>query len=489
MIITHNGAILTNDGVVLNNIITSSSFTNTYSLNFDGSDDYIDCGDITALDNVTSATWSIWANSSITSSYHYLMSCYSAGFKQYLFKQSTNKIDIFLSDSSGTLRLMNTSNFTFTAGVWFHIAMVYDETEVSDADKLKVYIDGVLQTNTVSGFALTSLYTSKGNSTEIGKAGGFTTNEFLGNLDEIAIFTTAKTQSDITDIFNLGNPTDLTSLNPIAWYRMGDNSLYKDPQWLIPNNENKDKVSNYSMSFDGTDDLFTYPEIAFLKGGGSYFSISMWVKVDTTTQRGFWCCRSATPDNIDFYINTSGKLILSLKSSVSGDIFATSTSAISNNTWTHIGATFDGTEVTASDRIKLYVNGSIFASSSTGTGANLPNGSLTNLNYIGSTWQGIKMLGSIDETAIFNSALTGANMSSIYNGGSPDRIDGATAWWRMGDDATFSTNWTVPDQIGSNDGTSANMDINNRIGDAPGSENNALSYNMVLSGRTSDVPT
>ena len=80
----------------------------------------------------------------------------------------------------------------------------------------------------------------------------------------------------------------------------------------------------------------------------------------------------------------------------------------------------------------------------------------------------------------------------------------------MGEDATFSTNWTVPDQIGGNDGTSANMDINDRvgdapsssgntvsfnmdindrIGDAPSSENNALSYNMVLSGRTTDVPT
>ena len=41
MIITHNGTILTNDGVVLNNITTSPSFPNTYSLEFDGVDDYI----------------------------------------------------------------------------------------------------------------------------------------------------------------------------------------------------------------------------------------------------------------------------------------------------------------------------------------------------------------------------------------------------------------------------------------------------------------
>jgi hypothetical protein len=47
---------------------TSAPFANTKSLQFDGIDDYVDCGNITALDNVTSATWSIWSNSLITTS-------------------------------------------------------------------------------------------------------------------------------------------------------------------------------------------------------------------------------------------------------------------------------------------------------------------------------------------------------------------------------------------------------------------------------------
>ena len=35
---------------------------------------------------------------------------------------------------------------------------------------------------------------------------------------------------------------------------MGDNGAYKSPQWLIPSNENKDKLSNYSFELDGIDD-------------------------------------------------------------------------------------------------------------------------------------------------------------------------------------------------------------------------------------------
>ena len=80
----------------------------------------------------------------------------------------------------------------------------------------------------------------------------------------------------------------------------------------------------------------------------------------------------------------------------------------------------------------------------------------------------------------------------------------------MGENASFDgTNWTVPDQIGSANGTSANMDladlegeapnytggglssnmtIEDRVGEAPTSLGNALSYNMTESDRETDVP-
>ena len=203
-------------------------FANISSLSFDGVDDYVDCGDITELDNVTSATWSIWAKSNITSSYHYLMSCYSLGFKQYFFQQYTTKLLVYISQSSGTLRLCNQINFSFTAGVWYHIAIVYDESEVSNADKVKVYIDGVLQLNTLAGFALTSMSTSQGNSTEIAKVGGVTTKQYNGALDEVAIFNNSLTASEVIDIYNSGTPNDLSLLAtpPLHWYRMGDNDTY-----------------------------------------------------------------------------------------------------------------------------------------------------------------------------------------------------------------------------------------------------------------------
>jgi len=114
--------------------------------------------------------------------------------------------------------------------------------------------------------------------------------------------------------------------------------------------------------------------------------------------------------------------------------------------------------------------------------------------------------GNLDEVAVWNSVQ---DISSIYNSGTPTTITGSIAHWRMGENASFNTNWTVPDQVGSNDGTSANMTIRDlkgdtpnysgsgisnamtiedRVGDAPNSENNAVSYNMESTDIENNTP-
>ena len=48
------------------------------------------------------------------------------------------------------------------------------------------------------------------------------TQPFGGELDEISLFDSDKS-ANIATIYNSGVPTDLTSLSPVNWYRMGDN--------------------------------------------------------------------------------------------------------------------------------------------------------------------------------------------------------------------------------------------------------------------------
>jgi hypothetical protein len=82
--------------------------------------------------------------------------------------------------------------------------------------------------------------------------------------------------------------------------------------------------------------------------------------------------------------------------------------------------------------------------------------------------------GNIDDVSIWDKELTEQEILEIYNGGIPNdlSIHSAAAniisWWKMGDGATYDgTNWTIPDEIGSNTGTSVNMELGDRVADVP----------------------
>ena len=51
-------------------------------------------------------------------------------------------------------------------------------------------------------------------------------------------------------------------------------------QWRIPSNENQNKISNYSMEFDGTSDRIEFGNINGFEITDS-FSGSCWVNLDT----------------------------------------------------------------------------------------------------------------------------------------------------------------------------------------------------------------
>ena len=458
--------------------VLSPAFSSTKSMAFDGVDDFINCGAATYLDGLTTATISLWVQPLTTGITDVIRrgNTSSSDIRIWIYP-SSDRIDFGIGSS-----ICRTTTTTLNVGTWYHIYACYDK-DLNNGKDMILFVDGVEQ-------AATNTNATIATGTEdliIGE------NFYNSNckVDEVALWTTDQ-RAEVSTVYNSGVPNNLDDLTtpPTAWYRMGESGNWKSTQWLLPENSNKDKYSNYSFSLDGVGDRFSFGDIPFLKAGGSYFSISMWVKVDTTTQRGFFGARSATPDQINFYIDTNGYLILQIKNGTSGDIQETSTSALANDTWLHIGATFDGTESTASDRIKLYVNGSAVASNTTGTGTNLPNGSVTVINYIGSTFTGVRMVGEIGDSAIWDSTLTAGNMTSIYNLGTPTTLPVTpVAHWKMGTDATFSTNWTVPDSIGSFDLTSENMTIEDRVGDAPNSSNNSLSYNMVEADRETDVPS
>ena len=291
--------------------------------------------------------------------------------------------------------------------------------------------------------------------------------------------TTVLSSTDVATIYGTGVPNDISSLNPLAWYRMGENANYKSPQWLMPENSNfaNSRFSNYSFEFDGVDDFVTVSNFNSLASVNT-FTVSFWAKFNSVVTNDTLINHYSIL-GIRAYLQGS-KMRFLWQSQDGTNVIVTSTNNVTTGTWKHYACTYDNTD------FKLFENGSLVATT------NEPSKTYkSNLNFdliIGKYFHGVQRLfdGFLDEIAIWDSVQ---DVNAIYNGGVPTTISGATNHYRMGEEATFSTNWTIPDQVGSNDGTSSNMTIEDRVGNAPNSDNNSVSFNMVEADRETDVPT
>ena len=103
------------------------------------------------------------------------------------------------------------SNYGLWSGVndgtsWFHVVLTYDGSGSTNADKMKVYVNGTAKTISFTGTIPGSLLDSAANF-EMGRTlAGSGVGEFGGNLDEYALWSRAITSSEVTEIYNSGSP-------------------------------------------------------------------------------------------------------------------------------------------------------------------------------------------------------------------------------------------------------------------------------------------
>ena len=184
-------------------------FTNQYSVSFDGTDDYMDVGTVSDLNgSISAVTLSAWVN--ISSFGGAIMSGGSSGSDRF-YLQALN---------STTLRYGSGLGFddftvpTLSTGSWYHVGFVHNGTSAT------LYLNGV-----ASSSGEKTIDSPSANYGTAFKVGAYFTGStyFPGLMDEVSIFTSALTSTDISVIYNSGAPNDISSLSPVGWWRMGDN--------------------------------------------------------------------------------------------------------------------------------------------------------------------------------------------------------------------------------------------------------------------------
>ena len=430
------------------------SFTNTYSLAFDGVDDYLDISPPIPLGLTSISFW--------------MKSTDIAGAKGI-----TNGLGQLNFIGTSPIVRLNSTNYRYFAdqvanfdGNFHHWFLLIAGSGQSDITNSRLFVDGV---EVLGSTAISSGLPLAWGVSQIGT--GFY-GSINASIDEFAIWQSDET-ANVSTIYNSGSPTNLSDLTtpPLHWYRNGDNGTWKSPQWLIPNNENKTKFSNYSFEYDGVDD---YIQLSSVVSFASEFSLSIWVKPNGINTNQVILGNGSSSNN---WVRLSSASSITFKVGSTSLNFADVGNNLVDGIWQHLLFYRD-----SSNNVGIFRNGTAFSTTQSNTNT-------LELSTIAKRGN-IEYTGLIDEVAFWQSDKS-SDVSSIYNSGVPTDISSLSpvGYWRS-ENSTFLTNWTVTDNgSGSNDGTSANMTIEDRVGDAPNSTSNALSYNMDEVDRETDVPT
>jgi len=198
---------------------------NLYSFEFDGVGSYFDAGDnddFSFGNGTTDSPFSIsaWINMNDNSLFR-IVNKYDTKY-EYQFDVLNGVLRFFVLNDPFTGYRGRTGS-TLNAGQWYHVVATYSGVGGSAAQNgMKLYVNGQ---NIVSSASTFGSYTAMSNTTAPLYIGRVTTSYANGKMDEIGIFNIELSEVQVQSIYNAtttGKTADLSSLSPVAWYRMGD---------------------------------------------------------------------------------------------------------------------------------------------------------------------------------------------------------------------------------------------------------------------------
>jgi Concanavalin A-like lectin/glucanases superfamily/Secretion system C-terminal sorting domain len=396
-----NDAVGSNNGTVNGATLTTDRFGNANrAYSFDGVDDNINIGNNSAIRPTTQLTISSWFNlqneaGAITG--RSILSCTDDGGWNFWYDKTTNKIQAFLR-RNGSYSVIET-NATPYIGLWNHITMTYN------GQVTRLYINGVLIGSNDAGGVFPIQYNNTVN-TLIGAepAAAFTIDPnyyFQGAIDEVKIFNTALTATQVQNEYLSGN--------------------------------NYGSQFNNSVKINGVNDAITIPNNAAINFGTGNFAVELWMKSPANNKRelildkrddgcvgtgAMWGIEKLVDNSVNFFLNVSG----------GGLTYVVNISNSADNNWHHLSFVREGINMLA------YKDGILAGTISTSVVRNVSN--TANLG-IGTGPCGPFIAGggfptgNLDEIRLWNTARTQAQIVANMNSQLTGTEVGLVGYWDM----------------------------------------------------------
>ena len=398
-------------------------FSNVNSFSFDGVDDYFLVPDTSGLsfgNGTTDSPFSIsfWVNLNSLSGNNNVFIGKDNGSpnREYgigMFSNN-NYVRFFIKNQGGNNQQSVDSTTNLSIDTWYHVACTYDGRGGSNAaDGMNIYVNAVQETTGL----IKQSYTAMSNTIAPFTIGKYSAapSQVNGKMDEVAIFSSELSQSDITAIYNNGEPQSLDAYSPFVWFRMGDNATWNGFAWtmtsvgtdtrtarsanMVEANRTTDVptassfANTKSILLDGVDDYVNCGNDSSLQFN-NLLSVSAWVKT-STSGKGILAIRVGnTPTQEAFSLTSSGEVRMN-----NGTRLTANTSILDNN-WHHIVVTYNTS--LATNNLKIYIDGSLDNSVNRTV---VIQGSGTNYLIIGESRASNFFNGILDEVSVFNTEL------------------------------------------------------------------------------------
>ncbi|MFA4830784.1 MAG: LamG domain-containing protein [Patescibacteria group bacterium] len=357
----------------------------------------------------------------------------------------------------------------FENNTWVNVCYVWSGSAVS------LYGNGVALSTSAAG-----TYSIDANNQTIGIRTAGSYGMWKGNLDEVRVYNRALSASEITDLYRVDSAR--AKFNTPLSGRFKDSSLVgywsfdgKDMGATtatdLSGNGNTGTLTNgpqkvpgingQALSFDGVNDYVSIPDPNLVEGLAA-MSVSVWAKSDITVTangRGIVAqSYGASGDPFLLYLRNVDNIAFQVSTGVS--VEADANTDLPDTNWHHYVGVYNGSNVL------LYVDSVLQTSQPAQTGTTTASTNPVTIGAYDSTrnWDGL-----IDETRIYNRALSATEVQEQYRAGAarmkvnsppsaPFGNSGLVGYWSFnGPDIAWQTG-TAYDRSGSgNNGTITNM--------------------------------
>ena len=205
------------------NLVGGSSFSNTYSTDYDGIDAYISTDSTySELDGQTKATFSMWVKPSASGISQILTSTIrniTSNNFQHLIRTDINERIRFFKSTTSDYTYSNAN--VLNIGQWNHVMICVDLSQPTTSLRCRIFVNNVDETSGFVNLSTTAFDTSI-DALYIGENQNGDFTPFLGNIDEVAIWSGTDLRNDVATIYNSGVPNNLNDNGltaPTSWYR------------------------------------------------------------------------------------------------------------------------------------------------------------------------------------------------------------------------------------------------------------------------------